>query len=135
MEVVTRDTSQTYVKVPYSSHGFSIDSAVRGVIPSRDEDNLNQQDRSFSPLSGGDRSCQGAVGGGIDDNDTPSSINNVNDVNLLIDQPEHNSQPGRIVLGLQSFDLPVQNPNANLPHHLPQNHGGSSDEDDSGFQN
>ena len=57
------------------------------------------------------------------------------DVNLLIGQPEYNSQPGRIVLGLQSFELPVPNPNANLPHHLPHYHGRSSDKDDSGFQN
>jgi hypothetical protein len=48
---------------------------------------------------------------------------------------EHNSQQGRMVLGGPlSFDLPVQNPDANLPH-LPHYHGGSSDEDDSGFQN
>ena len=60
------------------------------------------------------------------------------DVNLLNYQPssEHNSQQGRMVLGgPRSFDLPVQNPDANLPH-LPHYHGGSSgEEDDSGFQN
>jgi hypothetical protein len=28
VEVVTRDTSQTYVKVPYPSHGSSIDSGM-----------------------------------------------------------------------------------------------------------
>jgi hypothetical protein len=36
--------------------------------------------------------------------------------------------------GPHSFDLPVQNPDANLPH-LPHYHGGSSGEDDSGLQN
>ena len=40
----------------------------------------------------------------------------------------------KMVLGPLSLDLPVQNPGANLPHHLPHNHGGSSGEDDSGFQ-
>jgi hypothetical protein len=42
-------------------------------MPSRDEDNSNQDNGSLNPLS-----CQGAVGGDIDDNDTPSSINNDN---------------------------------------------------------
>jgi hypothetical protein len=40
-----------------------------------------------------------------------------------------------MVIGPISMDLPFQNPGANLPHHLPHNHGGSSGEDDSGFQN
>ena len=47
-------------------------------MPSRDEDNSNQKDRSFNPLLGDDRSCQGAVGGDIDGKDTASSINNDN---------------------------------------------------------
>jgi hypothetical protein len=47
-------------------------------MPSRDEDNSNQKDRSFNPLLGDDRSCQGAVGGDTDGNDTASSINNDN---------------------------------------------------------
>ena len=47
-------------------------------MPSRDEDNSNQDKGSFNPLPGDGRSCQGAVGGGIDGNDTPSSINNDN---------------------------------------------------------
>jgi len=53
--------------------------------------------------------------------------------NLLNYQPssEHNSQPIKMVLGTLSLDLPVQNPDANHP---PNNHGGSSSEDDSGFQ-
>jgi hypothetical protein len=53
------------------------------------------------------------------------------DVNLPHYQPEDNSQQGRMVCGLLSFDFPV----ANLPHHLPHNQGGSSDEDDPGLQN
>ena len=47
-------------------------------MPSRDEDTSDQKDRSFNPLPGDGRSCQGAVGGGIDDKDTASSINNDN---------------------------------------------------------
>jgi len=46
-------------------------------MPSRD-DNSNQKDRSFNPLLGDGRSCQGAVGGDIDGKDTASSINNDN---------------------------------------------------------
>ena len=57
---------------------FSLLLAVRGDMPSRDEDNSDQKDRSFNPLLGDDRSCQGAVGGDIDGNDTASSINNDN---------------------------------------------------------
>ena len=47
-------------------------------MPSRDEDNSDQKDRSFNPLPGDDRSCQCAVDGDIDGNDTASSINNDN---------------------------------------------------------
>ena len=39
-----------------------------------------------------------------------------------------------MVVGPQSFDFPVQNPDPNLPHLLPHYHDGSSDEGDSGFQ-
>jgi hypothetical protein len=42
-------------------------------MPSRDEDNSNGDSESFDPLL-----CQGAVDCDIDDNDTPSSINNDN---------------------------------------------------------
>jgi hypothetical protein len=41
---------------------------------SREEDNSDQKDRSFNPLLGDGRSCQGAVGG----DDTASSINDDN---------------------------------------------------------
>ena len=47
-------------------------------MPSRDEDNSDQKDRSFNPLPGDDRSFQGAMGGDIDGKDTASSINNDN---------------------------------------------------------
>ena len=47
-------------------------------MPSRDEHNSNQDDGPFSPLSGVDRSCQGAVGGYIDGNVTAPSFNNEN---------------------------------------------------------
>ena len=47
-------------------------------MPSRDEGNSDQKDRSFNPLLRDDRSCQGAVGGDIDGKDTASSINNDN---------------------------------------------------------
>jgi hypothetical protein len=46
-------------------------------MPSRNEDNSDQQDRSFNPLLRDDRSFQGAVGD-IDGKDTASSINNDN---------------------------------------------------------
>lgn len=130
------DNSLTSVKDPDQSPQDNIPNAVREDIPSRDEDNSDQKDRSFNPPPGDDRCCQCAVGGDTDGNDTASSINNDNDVNLLNYQPssEHNSQQRIMVIGLRSFDLPVQNPDANLPH-LPHYHGGSSDEDDSGFQN
>ena len=47
-------------------------------MPSRDEYNYNQDNGSVNPLPGDDRSCQGAVGGDINGNDTASSINNDN---------------------------------------------------------
>ena len=47
-------------------------------MSSRDEDNSNQDNGSFNPLTADARSCQGAVGGDIDGNDTASSISNEN---------------------------------------------------------
>ena len=58
----------------------------------------------------------------------------VQNVKRLNCQPsEDNLQQARMVLGLDSYDAPFQNPDANLPHPLPHYHGGYSDEDDSGF--